>query len=280
MEEVIAAITSPREKEKEQPLLANNSTIFLNQNNINPFSDPSAVKVVEPPRVDETPNLLQVRPHLGSLVEISEITKPEERLLLLGGFAGFMQEMKNVNVTPGIETFTALLEVIPPTNSSEKQLLALVKKIGLKADIDFFNILMKKRAMRFDYEASKEVLQMIKISKLEPDIVTYGVQSLTCRTQEDARELLQEMKSKGIRMNMAILGAMLRQGCVNRNFAYVYEIMQIALDENVKPNEQFLKHIDNFVKNCNTILEQRVSLEAVIATSNFVPLFEFGAKIW
>ncbi|KAL5292152.1 PTCD1 family protein [Megaselia abdita] len=271
MEEVIATLTSPQEP--EQPALSSKSSIFLDQTS-------SALETVKQPTLNEAPNLLLAKPHLGSLVEINEIMKPEDRLLLLGGFTGFMEEMKTVNVTPGIETMTSLLEVIPPTNSSEKQLLSMVKKIGLKADIDFFNILMKKRAMRFDYEASKEVLQMIKIAKLQPDIVTYGVQSLTCRTQEEARELLQEMKEKGIRMNMAILGAMLRQGCSHRNFAYVYEIMQIALDERVKPNEQFLKHLDNFVKNCSLIVEQKHLISKEKHFKKNFENFERRLKIW
>lgn len=40
---------------------------------------------------------------------------------------------------------------------------------------------------------------MIKTASLEPDIVTYGVLALGCRTTEEARQLLQEMYDKGLR---------------------------------------------------------------------------------
>lgn len=145
------------------------------------------------------PNLLAVEPSLGSLISLSEVQKPHERFVLLGGLSGFLDEMKQRNITPNIEMFTALLEVIAPTKIAEKQLLMYVRRIGLKADIDFFNILIKQRSMRFDYEGGKEVLTMIRTAGLSPDIVTYGVLALGCQTAEEARELLQEMNNKDIK---------------------------------------------------------------------------------
>ncbi|XP_004526951.1 pentatricopeptide repeat-containing protein 1, mitochondrial [Ceratitis capitata] len=205
----------------------------------------------------EMPNLLTPQPNLGSLVSLAEVSKPHERLLLLGGLSGFMQLMKAYDVTPNIETLTTLLEVIPPTYAAEKQLLSFVRKIGLKADIDFFNILINKRSMRFDYEGAKEVMSMIRTAGLEPDIVTYGVLALGCQTEIESRELLQKMKENGIRMNIQILGAMLRQGAENRNFPYIIEILQISLDEQIKPNDFFLKHLHNFYERCARSIDAR-----------------------
>lgn len=148
----------------------------------------------------ELPNLLAPQPHLGSMVSLSEVQKPHERFLLLGGLTGFLELMKSKHITPDIQAFTSMLEVIPPTNTAEKLLLTYIRKIGLKADIDFFNILIKKRAMRFDYEGGKEVLSMIRTAGLYPDIVTYGVLALGCTTVESSRELLQQMTQNGIRL--------------------------------------------------------------------------------
>ncbi|XP_055847167.1 pentatricopeptide repeat-containing protein 1, mitochondrial [Episyrphus balteatus] len=234
----------------------------------NPFNDkktevvPASTSIEQSitnlPRPEfETPNLLTSRPHLGSLISLEEVQHPHDRLLLIGGFSGFLLEMKKHGITPGIETFTTLLEVIPPTNAAEKQLIQMVRKIGLKSDIDFFNILIKKRSMRFDYEGAKEVLSMIQTAGLYPDIVTYGVLALGCRTQEEARELIGEMKSKDIRMNAQILGAMLRQGCAQKAFPYICEILQISLDENIRPNDVFLRHLDNFYKQCAQLIDIR-----------------------
>lgn len=215
----------------------------------------------------ELPNLLLPQPQLGSLVALSEITRPHERFLLLRGLTGFLELMKQHKITPNIQCFTTMLEVIPPTNAAEKQLLSFVRKIGLKADIDFFNILIKKRSMRFDYESASEVLNMIRTAGLRPDIVTYGVLALGCRTQEEARELLNQMQSAGIRINVVILGAMLRQGCAQKSFAYVNEIMQLSLEENIKPNEAFLRHLHNFHRGCARAIDARVMIKNKMLTN-------------
>lgn len=209
----------------------------------------------------ELPNLILPQPQLGSLVALSEVNRPHERFLLLGGLTGFLELMKQHNVTPNIQCFTTMLEVIPPTNAAEKQLLSFVRRIGLKADIDFFNILIKKRSMRFDYESASEVLTMIQTAGLRPDIVTYGVLALGCKTQAEARELVNQMQTAGIRINVVILGAMLRQGCAQKSFAYVNEIMQLCLEENIKPNEAFLRHLHNFHRGCARAIDARVMIK-------------------
>ncbi|XP_062549743.1 pentatricopeptide repeat-containing protein 1, mitochondrial [Armigeres subalbatus] len=199
------------------------------------------------------PNLLSSQPHLGSLISLGEIKKPEDRLLLLGGIESFLSEMGQLKIHPDIKTMTELLDVVPSTIVAEKQILSTIRRLGIRCDIDFFNILIKKRSMRFDYEAAREVLTMIQTARLEPDIVTYGVLALGCRTQEEARALLKEMKVSGTRINIQILGAMLRQGTATKNFRYVTEVLEILKQERFKPNEIFLKHLDNFNKNCEKI---------------------------
>lgn len=65
-------------------------------------------------------------------------------------------------------------------------------------------------------------------------------------------------------MNIQILGAMLRQGTGNRNFPYVIEILQISLDENIKPNDVFLKHLHNFYDRCARSIDERVNFIIII----------------
>lgn len=200
---------------------------------------------------DPEPNLLAPRPHLGNLITLNEVKKPDEKLLLLGGFSGFLETMKHFDVKPDLKTYTELIEVIPPTKASEKRLLSQLRKHEIKCDVDFFNILMKKRSMRYDYEGAREVLEMIEKVKLEPDIVTYGVLSLACQTQEEARALIDEMNQKGIKMNAPILGAMLKSACVTRNFDYIIEVLYIIKDLNIKPSDRMMDVLDKFMKSCN-----------------------------
>jgi pentatricopeptide repeat domain-containing protein 1 len=51
-------------------------------------------------------------------------------------------------------------------------------------------------------------------------------------------------------MNMQILGAMMRQGCVRKNFDYVLEILNIIREGRLRPSEQLLLNLDKFVKRC------------------------------
>lgn len=238
-------------------LLSNTSDTSSKQMKIEAHSSeghPESVQVVsqnEVEPVDPRPNLLSTRPHLGNLITLKEVTKPEDRLTLLGGMSGFLDLMKQFEVKPELKTYTALIEVIPPTTAAEKLLLAKLWKHEIKCDVDFFNILMKKRAMRFDYEGSKEVLDMIDKVRLQPDIVTYGVLSLGCQSLEEASELMQEMDSKGIKMNIQILGAMLKTGCVKKNFRYVIDVLNLIKSERLKPSVKMIETLEIFVKSCN-----------------------------
>ncbi|XP_034483232.1 pentatricopeptide repeat-containing protein 1, mitochondrial [Drosophila innubila] len=256
MQQVIAEIATGAQKphytQKGIPQITAGNSLVLSTN-----SSELELQEIKPTEELELPNLLLPQGQLGSLVALAEVTRPHERFLLLGGLTGYLDLMLAHKITPDIKSFTTMLEVIPPTNAAEKQLLSFVRKIGLKADIDFFNILIKKRSMRFDYESAREVLTMIRTTGLKPDIVTYGVLALGCRSQEQARELLQQMQAADIRMNIAILGAMLRQGCAQKSFAYVNEIMQLCLEESIRPNEAFLRHLHNFHRGCARAIDAR-----------------------
>lgn len=237
-------------------LLSNSGEQANTQIKLGAHSSGDEVQIVntnepESESADPTPNLLAPRPHLGNLISLSEIKKPEDKLLLLGGFQGFLDTMNHFGVKPDLKTYTELIEVIPATNIAEKRLLTKLKKHEIKCDVDFFNVLMKKRSMRFDYQGAKEVLEMIEKVKLQPDIVTYGVLALGCQSQEEAHALIQEMDSQGIKMNIQILGAMLKSGCIKMNFDYIIEILNIIKDLKLKPNERILECLDVLIKSCN-----------------------------
>ncbi|XP_058461206.1 pentatricopeptide repeat-containing protein 1, mitochondrial [Malaya genurostris] len=244
-----------------EQIISHSGMPLLHQDSSNPTllgdgTVPSSIEtqivnvVKEPAAPEGAPNLLSRTPHLGSLIGLGEIKKPEDRLLILGGATSFLEEMEQAKIQPDIKTMTELMDVIPPTIVAEKQILSTIRRYGIKCDIDFFNILIKKRSMRFDYESAREVLTMIKTARLEPDIVTYGVLALGCRTQEEARSLLKEMDDAGIRVNIQILGAMLRQGTATQNFRYVTDILEIVKQQRIKPNGKILQHLDDFNRKC------------------------------
>lgn len=103
------------------------------------------------------PNLLIKKPYLGNLIEIKQVKRAEDRLTLIGGFNGVLELMESLEVKPDLKTFSLLIELIPSTRAAENNLLRTVRRQQIKCDVDFFNILMKKRSMRFDYEGALEV---------------------------------------------------------------------------------------------------------------------------
>ncbi|XP_017773300.1 PREDICTED: pentatricopeptide repeat-containing protein 1, mitochondrial [Nicrophorus vespilloides] len=196
------------------------------------------------------PNLMAKVPHLGNIISLSEVKKPSDRLLLLGGASAYIENMLENNCKPDIKTYTQMLNCIPGTNVAENNVLLTMKKLGTKPDLDFYNMLIKKRSMRADYESAKEVLGLIKTARFEPDIITYGVLALGCKNKEEATEFLAYFNQAGLRLNTEILGAMLKQACFHFNFSYIIEILAICTKENIKPNKIFMQHLEDFKKKC------------------------------
>ncbi|XP_044270574.1 pentatricopeptide repeat-containing protein 1, mitochondrial [Tribolium madens] len=247
-----------------------NNELLLNENSL-------VVNQVEQCR----PNLMARVPHLGNIISLSEVTKPEDRLLLVGGLRGFLSNMSEKRCTPDIKSFTQLLDCLPGSVAAEKELLREMKQHDVKPDIDFFNMLIKKRSMRFDYENAKAVLDDMKKHNYRPDLITYGVLSLGCKTKDEALELLRDMEAHAYRLNTEILGAMLHQACYHRNFPYVLEIMEISLRENVKPNKKFMECLHDFKKKCKDISndkENKLSQSAPFQKG--FRIFQMRYKTW
>uniref|UniRef100_A0A1Y1K6Z0 Pentacotripeptide-repeat region of PRORP domain-containing protein n=1 Tax=Photinus pyralis TaxID=7054 RepID=A0A1Y1K6Z0_PHOPY len=196
----------------------------------------------------ETPNLMAPVPCLGNILLLSTVLKAEDRLLLVGGWSGFLENMADHNCTPDVKTFTQLLDSVPPTRAAEADLLRALKAKGVKPDVDFFNMLIKKRSCRFDYEGCKEALAMLTDEGYRPNLVTYGVLSIVCKNQEEALSVIHEMSQANYRMNIEILGAMLTQACYHNNFKYILFLMETCLSEGIQPSTKFMQKLEEFRK--------------------------------
>ncbi|KAF5307034.1 hypothetical protein FQR65_LT07177 [Abscondita terminalis] len=227
------------------------------------------------------PDLMAVVPKLGNIISLSEVVKAEDRLLLVGGCSGFLKSMTNHNCSPDIKTFTQLLTCVPSTQAAEADLLQAMKKHPVKPDIDFFNMLIKKRCMRFDYTGAKEALAMLKSARYRPNLITYGVVALACKNREEAIELLNEMVESKYRINIEILGAMLTQACFHNNFHYVTYLMETCIRENVDPDQKFMETLEGFKKKCKIICNERDN--PMFTSSSFhknYKLFKTKFKEW
>ncbi|XP_050535202.1 pentatricopeptide repeat-containing protein 1, mitochondrial isoform X2 [Daktulosphaira vitifoliae] len=207
--------------------------------------------------IDNRPNLLDRKPYFGNIVSINDIKNPADRLMLLGGCSGFLKNMKFNKVKPDIKIFTQLVEAIPSTLTAEQNLLLEISKSDIQLDIDFCNILIKKRSLRCDYEEAKNVLSLISSEDLSVDIVTFGVLALGCKNKFQAKDLIKSMVDHGFRVNAEILGTMLGQACYHYNFGYVIYTMNMIKHEEIKPNNIFMERLKSFDENIKSLMKKR-----------------------
>lgn len=104
---------------------------------------------------DQMPNLLTKLPHLGSIVKLNMVQTAEDRLMLLGGVKGIIAEFEETKVRPNVKTFSQLLYTIPSTREAEHDLIQQMRYMRVRADIDLFNLLIKRRILRKDYDGAK-----------------------------------------------------------------------------------------------------------------------------
>ncbi|KAH9642850.1 hypothetical protein HF086_016655 [Spodoptera exigua] len=221
------------------------------------------------------PNLLSKVVNMDKVTGLQEIHSLQDKFAVVGGQEDFLKEMHTYSVKPNIKTFTQMLPLLDNTTEAEERLLQTMSTLGVQADIDFYNMLIKKRCLRSDYDSAFAVQDIIekesefrkkrfpfsKKLKLKLNIMSYGVLAMGCKTKESAEKLLQDMEEKHLKVNIEILGTLLRHGTATINFGYVLYIMNIVKKENIKLNDIFLKHLVTFNEKCadNINKKDRVS---------------------
>ncbi|XP_012219587.2 pentatricopeptide repeat-containing protein 1, mitochondrial-like [Linepithema humile] len=226
----------------------------------------------------ERPNLLASPPVLStllplagkeqSIVQYDASAKQEElinlndvlvsnRLILFGGVDGFLDQMAIDDVKPNEKTMTLLLDLIPNSIPAENLLLKIADNNGIKLDIDFYNMLIKRRSMRFDYKAAKEVLSIAERKKLSPNIMTFGVLALGCQKCKDAKELLQGIEVFGYKPNHAIMSTLIDTACHKKDLHYLLFVMNYMVENKMYPNAAAIKNLEEFSKGLSKIEKPR-----------------------
>ncbi|CAH0584146.1 unnamed protein product [Chrysodeixis includens] len=236
---------------------------------------------------NSVPNLLSKVINMEHVTSLQEVHTLQDKFAVIGGQDGFLKEMGSYSVKPDVKTFTQMLPLLDNTTEAEDKLLKTMKSLEVKADIDFYNMLIKKRCLRLDYDAAVCVTDYIndeieyrkkryphsKRLKLKFNIMTYGVLAMSCKTKESAEKLLSEMAEKQLKVNIEILGTLLRHGTASFNFGYVLYIMNVLKRENIQVNAIFLKHLENFNEKCIKVKENSDS-------AIFKKSFEIFAKFY
>ena len=96
------------------------------------------------------PDLLDPRLAVSSTVELHLPESASDRLAMLGGVSGMLARMDCDKAKPDVKTFSLLLEVMPVSVGAETDLLSAMDFYNVQADVDFYNMLIRKRNFRKD----------------------------------------------------------------------------------------------------------------------------------
>ncbi|XP_045766207.1 pentatricopeptide repeat-containing protein 1, mitochondrial [Maniola jurtina] len=215
------------------------------------------------------PNLLSKIVQIDQILGVQDVHIPQDKFAIIGGQEDFLKEMEVYSVKPDIKTFTQMLPLIENNSEAENKLLETMQDLDIKTDIDFYNALIKKRCFRQDYDSAFDVREIIekqnKRHKKHPlnkkhiikvNIMTYGVLALGCKTKEKAEKLLNEMNEKQFKVNIEILGTLMKNATYQMQFGYILYVMDIVKKENIRVNEAFIKHLEIFNDRCLKIIQK------------------------
>lgn len=102
----------------------------------------------------KVPNLLSKFLNMEQVLALQEVHTLQDKFAVIGGQEDFFKEMQVYSVKPNVKTFTQMLPLLENNTEAENKLLNTMKTAGINADIDFYNMLIKKRCLRLDYDAA------------------------------------------------------------------------------------------------------------------------------
>lgn len=191
----------------------------------------------------DVPNILNPRAKMEGIIAIAPLTTAQARLGLLGGLPGFLRHMNEDQVHPDIKTFTQLLDVLPDNTNSEMDLLSCMQVYDLKPDVHMLNLLIRKRNLRNDHHAAKDILSLMAQLDIPPNIMTYGCLALGCAQKEDGMQLLRDLAKANTRPNKEICNTLLFQS--RMNFSYKLEICKSMQYHDIKPDVKFIAALES-----------------------------------
>nr|XP_054763052.1 pentatricopeptide repeat-containing protein 1, mitochondrial-like [Lytechinus pictus]XP_054763053.1 pentatricopeptide repeat-containing protein 1, mitochondrial-like [Lytechinus pictus] len=190
------------------------------------------------------PNLLDVSSDFSNVQSLAKIDNPADRLALLGGPRGLLENMETKNVKPDVKSLSLLAEILPGKKQEENQLLEYAKERNLKVDIDFYNVFIRRRTRRGDLKGAMAILKHVSVGNTYPNLRTYVNLATGCGQPEEGFQLLKEMEEVGIRPTCHLYGALIGSTQKHRNYRYLIDVLKHMESQGVLPNERVLTQLE------------------------------------
>ncbi|XP_078494929.1 pentatricopeptide repeat-containing protein 1, mitochondrial [Ciona intestinalis] len=156
------------------------------------------------------PNLLDTEPcNLETVTSLTNCMEPYERLDLMGGYEGIIDILKQHKISLSIQVLTLLVKLVKPSYQEEEKVLQIAENSSAKLDVDFYNTLIHKQAVRGDHQLAVKTFDRIKEQKLQQNYRSYCVHAISCNTFKLGSKLLQDMEKTDMKITSVLLHTMI-----------------------------------------------------------------------
>ncbi|XP_015244989.1 PREDICTED: pentatricopeptide repeat-containing protein 1, mitochondrial-like [Cyprinodon variegatus] len=191
------------------------------------------------------PNLLDLfEGKGGAVLALSSVDTASDRLALIGGAKGFLEQMEAKGLSPDLKTLTLLADMMEPGRQSMQMLLKAAKQHQVKLDGAFFNTAIRRSIKAGALEDAKAVLRVMRQRNVSLNIQTYGCLALGCDQQEEGLQLLKDIEDAGLRPNVHVFSALIGRATRRLDYAYLKTLLKSMRNLSVWPNEVIIRQLE------------------------------------